>query len=587
MHIASLQRRARKTAQKSAALNGEASSGIAHGLYFFHISNDKVEKHYQRLVRETEGQVIWHRVFNPGNRASPRTELDYQHPSLTMPRRYEQMEQAGGIVPAGLADLAIFPSVLATAAPFVWVLEFDVDYAGNWREFFTRFENNQADLLTTNLASHRDNPEWVRWRKAKHPKSLHPANRLRSFTPLMRFSNRFASSYVKALNSGEWGGHYEFTIPTIASMMGYTIEDLGNVGRLCPRERRGKIYSSTTNHPELTPGTFVWRPAFDSYCEDEPSTFTQKDMLYHPIKAGGIGQYNWLEAEKEMRAAQAAIAKKHLSTAVVMATFNGSRYLNAQLKTLVEQTHLPDRLIVSDDKSSDDTLDLVRAFARTAPFAVEIIENAEHRGYSGNFIEAVKRVEEDLIFFCDQDDMWYEDKIHLVINAARENSELAFSHDLTIFHRAMTKKKGRIPSYFDHLRRLNLSASICSKGCGLAVRKELLEELGWPDPEAGISYDGWLTLLTTALNQRALIEAPLVKHRIHDTNASGWIVTEEEARRKAKASPEAPFASMLDFYMMNSRKGWIKPLQEKLETVGKQINPEQADRAIELLEQYL
>ena len=74
-----------------------------------------------------------------------------------------------------------------------------------------------------------------------------------------------------------------------------------------------------------------------------------------------------------------------LRASVVLATFNGAKYVEKQLASLAEQTHLPSELIVSDDASSDATLTIIEQFAQLASFPVRIFVNPEKLGYAQNF----------------------------------------------------------------------------------------------------------------------------------------------------------------------------------------------------------
>jgi glycosyltransferase involved in cell wall biosynthesis len=100
------------------------------------------------------------------------------------------------------------------------------------------------------------------------------------------------------------------------------------------------------------------------------------------------------------------------SIAVVMATFNGEEWLDTQLQSLANQTRLPDRLVISDDGSTDDTVKISQEFARSAPFEVVLLEGPR-AGYGENFWFAGKHAETDIIAWCDQDDFWYPQKLQL------------------------------------------------------------------------------------------------------------------------------------------------------------------------------
>src|SRR4051794_25585370 len=80
----------------------------------------------------------------------------------------------------------------------------------------------------------------------------------------------------------------------------------------------------------------------------------------------------------------------NLHISVAMATWNGECFIAEQLQSIADQSRPPDELVISDDGSSDDTVEIARRFARRAPFDVVIISNEERIGYSDNFFRAMR-----------------------------------------------------------------------------------------------------------------------------------------------------------------------------------------------------
>src|ERR1043165_3789181 len=109
---------------------------------------------------------------------------------------------------------------------------------------------------------------------------------------------------------------------------------------------------------------------------------------------------------------------------IAMTTFNGERYLREQLDSLSAQDRLPDEVVVCDDGSSDGTLEMVRAFAASSPFAVRVIENEERLGVTRNLEKAIGLCDGELIALCDQDDVWRSDKLQQIEQAFIGNSRL-------------------------------------------------------------------------------------------------------------------------------------------------------------------
>ncbi|HUC19535.1 MAG TPA: glycosyltransferase [Acetobacteraceae bacterium] len=122
---------------------------------------------------------------------------------------------------------------------------------------------------------------------------------------------------------------------------------------------------------------------------------------------------------------------------VAMTTYNGERFIEEQLASLAQQSRLPDELVVSDDGSQDGTLERVRAFAAQAPFPVRILCGSRSRGVLDNFDRVIASCQGDIVFPCDQDDVWLPQKLaemtealarHPSAGMVISNSELVDEH---------------------------------------------------------------------------------------------------------------------------------------------------------------
>ncbi|HUA36732.1 MAG TPA: glycosyltransferase, partial [Candidatus Binataceae bacterium] len=111
---------------------------------------------------------------------------------------------------------------------------------------------------------------------------------------------------------------------------------------------------------------------------------------------------------------------KETRISIAMAVCNGERFVREQLESFSRQTRLPDELIVSDDASTDDSIEIVRSFAATAPFTVRVLANQKNLGCSKNFERAIQACTGDLIFLSDWDDVWLPNKIAVMERAFRQ-----------------------------------------------------------------------------------------------------------------------------------------------------------------------
>jgi hypothetical protein len=168
-----------------------------------------------------------------------------------------------------------------------WIVEYDVRFSGPWAELFTPLAASAADLLATTVQTYPHNPDWYHWDNFYPPAEAIPRQqRLKAFLPFCRLSHA-AMDVLHAAYSAGWAGHSEVLVPTLAWRAGLKVEDIGSWGAFTPPARRGKFYKNSPLHRLLSPGTFVFRPAFLDDSADKalyaPSG-APRGLLWHPIK---------------------------------------------------------------------------------------------------------------------------------------------------------------------------------------------------------------------------------------------------------------------------------------------------------------
>ena len=99
------------------------------------------------------------------------------------------------------------------------------------------------------------------------------------------------------------------------------------------------------------------------------------------------------------------------NASVALCTYNGGRFLREQLQSIADQSARPAELVICDDGSTDDTVSIAETFARSAPFRVDVHRNRTRSGTIANFDYAMSLCGGDVIFLCDQDDVWHPEKI--------------------------------------------------------------------------------------------------------------------------------------------------------------------------------
>jgi glycosyltransferase involved in cell wall biosynthesis len=209
------------------------------------------------------------------------------------------------------------------------------------------------------------------------------------------------------------------------------------------------------------------------------------------------------------------------SVSVCMASFNGAAYIRAQVESILPQLGHDDELIVSDDGSSDGTVDILHAVRHPR---LRILRGPS-RGASANFAWALAHAQNDVVFLADQDDLWETEKI------ARQCALLEH-YVLVISDCVITDERGAVthPSYFaindsgqGLIRNLYRNSYM---GCCMAFRRQLLR-IALPIP-SGLPHDWWLGMVAELAGNVFFFPDRLVRYRRHSANAS---LTSERSRR--------------------------------------------------------
>lgn len=262
---------------------------------------------------------------------------------------------------------------------------------------------------------------------------------------------------------------------------------------------------------------------------------------------------------------------------VAMATYNGEAYLAEQLDSLAAQTRPPDELVVRDDGSEDGTVGLLHAFARRAPFRVEVVAGGPRLGYAQNFMAASRECRGSVVFFADQDDVWHPTKLARVAALVRRRRPQAVFHDFTLVGPDLAQIS---PSYYGVLAERGLPASVAVKGCSMAVSRAFLDLWGWPPPESQVSHDFWVALLATAFGQRTNLTVPLIHHRLHESNTSGWVPDDSSREFTAVGDGSSDATLLVDLVVKRRKvKTWTPDLLAVLDRTADRVDLD-ASRAL-------
>lgn len=218
-----------------------------------------------------------------------------------------------------------------------------------------------------------------------------------------------------------------------------------------------------------------------------------------------------------------------MSISIAMATHNGERFLLPQLQSLARQTYGLLELVICDDCSSDATLEIVRAFAATAPFEVVCEASSIRRGFSETFLHAARKCRGDLIAFSDQDDVWLPTKLFACVSALHDADASFVAHSSKVVDAELNSLGRSHPVVRSRsvLEPLEGDPWFIPPGFASVFERGLLDTLRVdPRPRsrftgARMHHDEWVYFMAFLTSRRTFIPNELVMYRQHGENAAG------------------------------------------------------------------
>lgn len=223
-----------------------------------------------------------------------------------------------------------------------------------------------------------------------------------------------------------------------------------------------------------------------------------------------------------------------MTTEVLVCTFNGARYIAEQLDSIFSQSASIDQISIYDDQSSDGTVERIHAYLAQLPEAqrerVRLEVNGTNLGYAGNFMQAIEKSTGEILFLCDQDDIWESSKVVRFLDAFRNSgADMVFSDGALIDAEGRRYSNATVLSSYGlgrrHVLRFQSHAFVLlSKrnyinGCAAAVRRSAaLQALPLP---CDMPHDYWLALWCSVNGGVYALAEPLYRYRQHAHNVVG------------------------------------------------------------------
>lgn len=208
-----------------------------------------------------------------------------------------------------------------------------------------------------------------------------------------------------------------------------------------------------------------------------------------------------------------------MDVSVVMTTYNGELYIEKQISSILKNLRKEDEFIISDDGSTDKTLQIIKEKQKNDK-RIRLIKGPQ-KGPKQNFESAIKCASKDIIVLSDQDDIWEDNKIEKIIETFEMDSKIMLvTHNAKLID--SKDKEIKEPLFVSRNSRPGILKNIYKNayyGCCMAFRKELKQYI-FPFPKLIYMHDQWIGLIGEVVGKSVFIEENLIYYRRHDNNVT-------------------------------------------------------------------
>lgn len=215
-----------------------------------------------------------------------------------------------------------------------------------------------------------------------------------------------------------------------------------------------------------------------------------------------------------------------------MSTYNGGRFLNQQIESIIKQTEPNWDLFIRDDGSTDNTIDIIKSYIATDSRIHLVSDPDIHRGAKNSFFWLLNNTEAEYYMFSDQDDVWDPTKIEVTLNTIKKAEEekpgvaiLACTDlqlvdaNLNIIAQSMWKHSKFVPQYQKQWKYLRVCNIVT--GCTMMFNEQS-KRLGLQGKEYAQMHDSWISMKVVANDGELIpINTPLIQYRQHNSNVLG------------------------------------------------------------------
>ena len=207
-----------------------------------------------------------------------------------------------------------------------------------------------------------------------------------------------------------------------------------------------------------------------------------------------------------------------IKNSIAMATYNGEKFIKEQIDTILENMDFYDELVISDDGSTDNTINIINSYIKKDK-RIKLVKGPG-KGVKRNFMNAINNTSGKYIFLSDQDDIWAKNKIKTIDKVFEDTGCNVVVHNATIIDKNLQPYKtdffGFRKSKPGIIRNIYKNRYI---GCCMAFRRELIDKI-MPIPDNIEMHDQWIGIIGEIYGKNIFINECLIKYRRHDNNVS-------------------------------------------------------------------
>lgn len=216
-----------------------------------------------------------------------------------------------------------------------------------------------------------------------------------------------------------------------------------------------------------------------------------------------------------------------ITSSVAMATYNGSQYIAEQLRSIENQTIRPDEIVICDDGSSDDTVAVIRDYAAQSALNIKLYQNEKNLGFRRNFEKAISLCTKEVVFLCDQDDIWVKNKVERFLYEYSNNDNLVYAFSdayvtdqaLNVTHDSIWAMMNTDWVSMDNQAFFNkVQTRFFPLGFSGTVKRSFVRQI----MPFLADHDGWIAVCAPAFGDIKAIDEKLVYYRRHSNATSNF-----------------------------------------------------------------